>query len=92
MEATQLILKPIVTEKSTWQAGRHNTYVFHVHPSANKYTVQSAIEGLYNVKVDTVRIAIRKGKSKRTRYGVAKKSDVKRALVTLKGDDRIDLF
>ncbi|MEM8873090.1 MAG: 50S ribosomal protein L23 [Planctomycetota bacterium] len=92
MEATSLILKPIVTEKSTWQAGRHNAYSFHVHPSANKHTVKKAIEELYKVTVADVRMAIRKGKVKRNRFGVAKKPDVKRAIVVLAGDDRIDLF
>ena len=92
MEATSIIIKPIVTEKSTWAAGRHNAYTFEVAPSANKYTVHRAIEELYKVQVADVRTIVRKGKSKRTKSGTVKKKDIKRAIVVLKGDDRIDLF
>ena len=92
MEATSVIIKPIVTEKSTWAAGRHNAYTFEVAPDANKYMVHRAIEELYKVKVADVRTVVRKGKAKRTRYGEIKKKDRKRAIVKLAGDDRIELF
>ena len=92
MEATNLILKPLVTEKTSWQAERHNAYVFHVHPSANKYTVKAAIEELYGVSVADVRTQTRKGKQKRNKFGYYKKSDQKRALVVLAEGQRIDLF
>lgn len=92
MEHTSVLVKPIVTEKSTWAAGRHNAYTFEVHPSANKYQVHKAIEALYNVTVADVRTIVRKGKRRRTRYGVITKSDKKRAIVVLKGEDRIELF
>ena len=92
MEATSVIIKPIVTEKSTWAAGRHNAYTFEVAPDANKYQVHRAIEELYRVSVADVRTIVRKGKVKRTKSGTTKKKDIKRAIVVLKGDDRIDLF
>ena len=92
MEATRVIIKPIITEKTTWAAGRHNAYTFEVAPDANKYTVHRAVEELYQVKVADVRTVTRKGKEKRNRYGIVKKSDRKRAIVTLAGDDRIELF
>ena len=92
MEATSILVKPIVTEKTTWAAGRHNAYTFEVHPSANKHTVAAAVSELYKVNVADVRTITRKGKSKRNKFGVAKKSDVKRAIVVLKGEDRIVLF
>jgi large subunit ribosomal protein L23 len=92
MEHTSVLIKPIVTEKTTWAAGRHNAYTFEVHPSANKYQVADAVKALYKVEVADVRTVNRKGKSRRTRYGIAKKSDKKRAIVVLAGEDRIDLF
>ena len=92
MEATSIIIKPIVTEKTTWAAGRHNAYTFEVAPDANKFTVHRAIEELYKVGVADVRTIVRKGKVKRTKSGTRKKKDIKRAIVVLKGDDRIDLF
>jgi large subunit ribosomal protein L23 len=92
MEPTQILVKPIVTEKTTWAAGRHNAYTFEVHPDASKYTVKSAVESIYNVKVDSIRTMVRKGKTRKTKYGPTKRSDKKRAVVILKGEDRIDLF
>ena len=92
MEPTAVIIRPIVTEKSTWAAGRHNAYTFEVASDANKYTIERAVEALYKVKVADVRTIVRKGKAKRTRFGETKKKDRKRALVTLQGDDRIELF
>ncbi len=92
MEATSILVKPIVTEKTTWAAGRHNAYTFEVAPDANKYTIQRAIEEIYKVNVAEVRTMTRKGKSRRTKYGLAKKPDKKRAVVVLKGEDRIELF
>ncbi|MEL7239025.1 MAG: 50S ribosomal protein L23 [Planctomycetota bacterium] len=92
MEHTTVLVKPIVTEKSTWASSRHNAYTFEVHPQANKYQVKDAVEALYKVGVEDVRTIVRKGKVKRNRFGVVKKSDQKRAIVVLKEDDRIELF
>ncbi len=92
MEPTNVIIKPVVTEKSTWAAGRHNAYTFEVAPGANKYVIQRAVESLYKVKVADVRTVVRKGKARYTRLGQVKKKDCKRAIVTLAGDDRIELF
>ena len=92
MEATDILVKPILTEKTTWQAARHNAYVFHVNPKAGKPQVKRAIEQLYNVKVADVRTATRKGKRRRNKFGTFAKPDVKRAIIVLEGEDRIDLF
>ena len=92
MESTSVIIKPIVTEKSTWAAGRHHAYTFEVAPQASKQVIQQAVEQIYNVKVADVRTIVRKGKSRRTRYGEIRKKDRKRAIVTLAGEDRIELF
>lgn len=92
MEPTNVIIKPLVTEKTTWQAGRFNAYVFQVAPDANKHTVKAAIESLYDVKVADVRTQVRKGKVKRNKFGRVKKSDVKRAIVCLAEGQALDLF
>ena len=92
MEHTSVLVKPIVTEKSTWASSRHNAYTFEVHASANKYQIKDAVEALYKVGVADVRTVVRKGKVKRNRFGTVKKSDKKRAIVVLKDDNRIELF
>jgi large subunit ribosomal protein L23 len=91
MEHTSVLIRPVVTEKSTWASGRHNAYTFEVHPSANKYQIHNAVEAMFDVKVAEVRTMVRKGKVRRTRYGMAKKPDKKRAVVALQGEDRIEL-
>ena len=92
MQATQVILKPLVTEKSTWQGERHNRYAFRVHPQASKTQIRQAIEEIYKVRVEKVATQTRPGKPKRTRTGYATSNAWKRALVELHGDDRIEFF
>lgn len=92
MHATEVIIKPLITEKSTHQATVRNTYSFHVSPKADKIAIKKAIEELYNVKVADVRTLVRKGKQRRTKTGYTKATDVKRAIVTLAEDSKIELF
>jgi large subunit ribosomal protein L23 len=92
MQATSLIIKPLVTEKSNHQANARNTYTFHVHPRATKPEIKKAIEELYNVKVTDVRTVVRKGKARRTKAGYVSSTDVKRALVKLDAESKIELF
>ncbi len=93
MEATHVILQPLVTEKSTAQAnGRLNTYSFKVADAASKHDIKSAVEKLYNVKVADVRTLNRKGKPRRTKTGVKKTSGFKRAIVKLSEGSKIELF
>jgi large subunit ribosomal protein L23 len=88
-----VIIRPVVSEKS-YTLLDNGVYTFIVHPDANKIEIRKAVEELFNVQVDKVNTLNRKGKRKRIRgtwmYG--KRSDSKRAIVTLHGDDRIDLF
>lgn len=68
-------------------------YTFIVNPRANKKNIKSAIEFLFERKVKDVNVVNRKGKTKRTRFGIGKKADTKRAIVTLKdGEEPIDVF
>lgn len=89
---TQIIIKPLVTEKSTHQQATRNAYAFQVKPSANKPQIKNAIEKLYNVKVVEVRTMTRKGKPRRSRHKMTKTSDWKRAIVVLDENSRIELF
>jgi len=92
MDNTQVIIKPLVTEKSTHMQTTRNAYTFQVHRDANKIQIRQAVEALYNVKVVDVRTMNRKGKPRRTRYRMTKTSDWKRAIVVLDENSRIDLF
>ena len=92
MEYANIIIKPLITEKTTHHANVRNTYAFHVAPKADKIEIKAAIEKLYNVKVEDVRTLTRKGKARRTKTGYAKATDVKRAIVKLAGESKIELF
>jgi len=92
MDNINIIIKPLITEKSTHQQTTRNAYAFQVHHEANKGQIKHAVETLYNVKVMDVRTMNRKGKPRRTRYKLSKTSDWKRAIVVLDENSRIDLF
>jgi len=85
-----LIRKPIITEKSTI-LGEHGKYVFEVSPSSNKISIKKAIEEIFGVKVKAVNVLNQKGKVKRFRGVIGRRSDVKKAIVTLEKDHTIDL-
>ena len=86
-----VILKPVVSEKSygLLDAG---VYTFVVHPDSNKSEIKIAVEAIFNVSVEKVNTLNRKGKRKRRRQFYGTRPDTKRAIVTLKAGDRIDLF
>ena len=92
MTQDRVIVRPLITEKSTHQQNTRNAYAFAVHLNADKHQIKSAIEGLYNVKVSDVRTLVRKGKPRRTKFGVTKSSDWKRAIVVLAEESKIELF
>ena len=88
-----VIVRPVVSEKS-YALLDDGVYTFVVHPSANKTEIRQAVESVFNVRVASVNTLNRKGKRKRNRRQATfgKRPDTKRAVVTLVGDDRIDLF
>ena len=92
MDSNAIIIKPLVTEKSTHQQNTRNSYAFQVNPGANKHQIKDAIERQYNVKVVDVRTMNRKGKPRRSRYKVSTTSDWKKAVVVLDENSRIELF
>jgi large subunit ribosomal protein L23 len=92
MDNTNVIIKPLVTEKSTRLQHARNAYAFQVASGANKHQVKQAVEKLYNVKVVDVRTMNRKGKPRRTKVGITHGSTWKRAIVVLAEDSKIELF
>ena len=92
MHNTNVIIRPLVTEKSTHQQTTRNAYAFEVAPAANKIQIKQAVEQLYNVKVLDVRTMTRKGKPRRAKYRMTTTPDWKRAVVVLDENSRIELF
>ena len=86
-----IILKPVVSEKS-YGLIDEGKYTFIVDPRANKTEIKLAIEKIFGVKVTAVNTINRKGKTRRTRNGVGKRKDTKRAIVSLAEGQRIDIF
>ena len=92
MDSNSIIIKPLVTEKSTHQQNTRNSYAFQVNTSANKHQIKDAIERQYNVKVVDVRTMNRKGKPRRAKFKMTTTSDWKKAIVELDENSRIELF
>ena len=92
MDNINVIIKPLVTEKSTHQQQTRNAYAFQVNAGANKHQIKNAVEKLYDVKVVEVRTMVRKGKPRRSRFKITKTSDWKRAIVVLDENSKIELF
>src|SRR5438477_5522397 len=92
LEPHQIILQPLVTEKGTHQFTRHNAYPFQVNLWATKDQIKSAVEELFNVRVEKVRTQNRLGKKRRYRFRVGRLPNWKKAIVTLHGEDRIEFF
>ncbi len=91
MNLNDVLIKPVVTEKST-SISSDNKYVFRIHSDANKVLVKKAVRKIFGVEPARVNIQINRGKSKRNRYTVGHGSAWKKAIVTLKLGDKIELF
>ena len=87
-----VILAPVVSEKSYDLIERNNTYTFEVHTRAHKDEIRDAVQTIFGVRVLSVNTMNRKGKVKRTGYVMGRRNNTKRALVKLGPDDAIDLF
>jgi len=85
-----VIRSPVITEKATI-AAENNKVVFNVAKTATKPEIKAAVEALFKVEVTSVNTLVRKGKVKRFKGFVGKQSDVKKAIVTLKEGQRIDI-
>ena len=87
-----IIVRPIITEKSTIVRGRDNQYIFEVSIYANKPEIKKAIEKLFNVKVDSVKTANYLGKIKRVRYKPGRRPSYKKAIIKLKEGNTLKIF
>jgi large subunit ribosomal protein L23 len=94
--AKQILIKPVITEKSTKLADKRNTYAFIVDRDANKIEIRGAVEKMFNVNVDSVNTAVLPGKpkSRNTKTAVVRgiKSPYKKAYVRLTAGETIDIF
>jgi large subunit ribosomal protein L23 len=86
-----VLVKPVVSEKS-YSLMDLGKYTFEVDTRANKTEIKIAVERVFGVKVASVNTLNRQGKTRRTRYGLGKRKDVKRAIVTLVAGETIDVF
>ena len=88
----KVLLEPHISEKSTNVAEQGNQVVFKVVPDATKSEVKQAVEKLFNVTVEGVQVSNVKGKVKKSRSGVAKRKDWKKAYVRLSAGDDINFL
>jgi large subunit ribosomal protein L23 len=85
-----VVISPVVSEKS-YTLIDQGKYTFLVDPRSNKTEIKLAIEKIFDVKVDSINTLNRPGKTRRTKFGIGKRKNTKRAIVTLKSGS-IDIF
>ena len=86
-----ILLAPVISEKS-YGLLDENKYTFLVAPDANKTQIKIAVEQVFGVKVTAVNTSNREGKRIRTKFGYGRRASTKRAIVSVKAGDRIDIF
>ena len=91
MNFNDIIVQPVISEKST-DLALLNKYVFKVNIAANKIVIKKAIKHLFDVEPLNVNVIVSRGKEKRMRYRKGNRSAYKKAIVTLKKGDKIDVF
>ena len=91
MNKFDVLIRPIITEKTTLLM-QENKYTFQVPLAANKVEIRKAVESIFNVKVEKVATIRVLGKTKRMGRTMGKRSDYKKAIVTLKAGESIELF
>lgn len=92
MKISDILIRPIVTEKSTQQLSRENEYAFEVGLGANKIQIKDAVEAYYGVKVDDVRTLIVRGKVKRHGRQFGKRRNWKKAYVSLASGQNLNIY
>jgi large subunit ribosomal protein L23 len=91
-KAHEIIVRPLVTEKSTDQLEKNGAYTFVVARDANKIEIAKAVEELFGVRVRDVRTMRYAGKQRRVGRFVGRRSSWKKAIVTLREGDTIEIF
>jgi large subunit ribosomal protein L23 len=92
MNVFEILLRPLITEKSTILQDGQNKYAFQVDSRANKVQVKTAVEVSFSVKVTNVNMMTVKGKRKRFGRRQVQRPSWKKAVVSLKAGDKIQLF
>lgn len=87
-----LIIQPVITEKGTKEKEERNKLIFKARKDANKIEIKKAVEEIFKVKVDKVHTLNVKGKMKRLGKSQGKRSDWKKAIVTLKEGETIEFM
>ena len=86
----KVLLAPVVSEKATMLAEKKEQVVFRVAPDANKLEIKAAVELLFKVQVESVQVANRQGKQKRSGRSIGRRNHTKRAFVCLKPGQEIN--
>lgn len=91
-DAHQILIRPLLTEKMTELKDKLNKICFLVSPQSNKIEIKQAAEEVLKVKIDSVNIINTKGKRKRLGRYEGKRSDLKKAILTIKKGEKLELF
>ncbi|MCL1910710.1 MAG: 50S ribosomal protein L23 [Leptospirales bacterium] len=91
MNPNDIIIRPIISEKST-ASMEINKYVFEVPIKANKVMVRQAVTAIFGVQPASVNVLVVRGRRRRVRFRVGKTAAWKKAIVTLKAGDKINVF
>ena len=91
MHASQIVLAPVMSEKS-YEASTHGTYTFKVHPNSHKTQIRQAVEELFDVKVERVNVIKVQAKPKRRGAFRGARPGWKKAVVQLRASDTIEIF
>ncbi|MDX2132423.1 MAG: 50S ribosomal protein L23 [Planctomycetota bacterium] len=92
LDATHVIKRPLLTERTTFAMNERKQYTFVVDTRATKPDIKAAIETLYRVRVVGVNTLVQKHKARRTRFGVSQPAPTKKAIVRVHDEDTIELF
>ena len=90
--ASDIVKKPLITEKATWEGQVRHRYAFEVALHATKDQIKDAVAKLYGVRVVKVATQVRKGQYVKTRFGLTKRPDFKKAVVQVHPEDKIELI
>jgi large subunit ribosomal protein L23 len=91
-DSRQILLRPVVTERSSQDAEDRGAYTFIVAKDANKIEIRQAVEKLFDVKVSDVRTMNYRGKVRRLGRSIGKRPSYKKAVVKLAEGERIDVY
>lgn len=91
MNSNDIIIRPVISEKST-ELMEVNKYVFEVAMKANKLLIKKAVKEIFGVVPEKINIIRMRGKARRVRFRIGKRTAWKKAVVTLKAGEKIQIF